>query len=433
MYNFTTRIDHFNYRNNATYQMRYAVSDEYWNPYEGPIFFYTGNEDPVEYFILNIGLLSEWAPEFGALVVFAEHRYYGESLPFGEESFKGPDYSGFLTSEQALADYADLILWLKMNLRGARRSKVVAFGGSYGGLLSTFLRMKYPHVVDAALASSAPFKMFPGLSSCETYFSAVTAAFEKSSPGCPDIISESWPILDKYGSTPEGCRILQDTFRTCLPLDPSNYTSFRDWVRNEYTYFAFANYPYASDVVGHLPAYPVKVACSLLRNKSDSSDLSVINAVAQAMNVSNSTGMVICNDVYEAVELDAWNFQVCTELVQPVCGDGVRDMFYPVEWDPPVFSLGCQERFGVTPDFTKMVETYPIPKLQTASKIFFSNGNLDPWAAYGLRAAPTKDTRYLLIKGAAHHADLLFTRQGEPPSFAAARKVEKKAIKKWIS
>ena len=86
------------------------------------------------------------APEFGALLVFAEHRYYGESMPFGNKSFSDPKYLGYLTSEQALADYVDLIVYLKSQSK-LKKSPVIVFGGSYGGMLSGWMRMKYPHIV----------------------------------------------------------------------------------------------------------------------------------------------------------------------------------------------------------------------------------------------------------------------------------------------
>ena len=80
--------------------------------------------------------------------------YYGESLPFGNESFKIPKID-YLSSQQALADYAYLVKYLKEKY-DAEESPVIAFGGSYGGMLSAWFRMKYPNMVQGALAASAP-------------------------------------------------------------------------------------------------------------------------------------------------------------------------------------------------------------------------------------------------------------------------------------
>jgi len=102
----------------------------------------------------------ETAREFDATVVFAEHRYYGESMPYGQNSYDNKSRLGYLTSQQALADYVDLISHLKR--RGSPRhtseaaagpqprcgNPVIAFGGSYGGMLAAWFRIKYPAVVE---------------------------------------------------------------------------------------------------------------------------------------------------------------------------------------------------------------------------------------------------------------------------------------------
>ena len=53
-------------------------------------------------------------------------RYYGKSLPLGDASLTPPSI-GYLTVEQALADYAVLIQSLKTEYTGI--FKVIAFGG----------------------------------------------------------------------------------------------------------------------------------------------------------------------------------------------------------------------------------------------------------------------------------------------------------------
>lgn len=123
------------------------------------------------------------------VAVFAEHRYYGQSLPFGNKSFTDPEFSGYLSSQQALADYADL-LSTQLN---TKQRPVVAFGGSYGGMLAAWFRMKYPHLVTGAIASSAPILQFTA--DCNRFNTILTSVFSAGHKICAQNIKASWNVI----------------------------------------------------------------------------------------------------------------------------------------------------------------------------------------------------------------------------------------------
>ena len=53
----------------------------------------------------------------------------------------------YLSAEQALADFGELIKHIKQTVPGATKSPVIVVGGSYGGMLATWMRLKYPNLV----------------------------------------------------------------------------------------------------------------------------------------------------------------------------------------------------------------------------------------------------------------------------------------------
>lgn len=63
----------------------------------------------------------------------------------------------YLTSHQALNDIASFVAGInESNDKLLSSAKWVVFGGSYAGNLAAWTRMKFPHLIHAAVSSSSP-------------------------------------------------------------------------------------------------------------------------------------------------------------------------------------------------------------------------------------------------------------------------------------
>ncbi|WJZ89796.1 hypothetical protein VitviT2T_008987 [Vitis vinifera] len=226
-----------------------------------------------------------------------QHRYYGDSVPFGskDEAFSNTSTLGYFTSTQALADYAELITNLKKNL-SAENCPVIAIGGSYGGMLASWFRLKYPHIVIGALASSAPILYFDDITPGNAYHVIVTKDFRETSESCYSTIRDSWSEIDKVAAEPNGLANLSQIFMTCEPLNSSQELKY---------YLALCYVVSAQN--DNPPAYPVKKVCDAIDGAPEGTD--IIGRVAAGLNASVGPP---CHFVYDfkPSNRSEWTWQV---------------------------------------------------------------------------------------------------------------------------
>jgi len=432
------QVDHFSFISQEIYPQRYLINTTYWKRNGGPIFFYAGNEGDIELFAQNTGFMWDIAPEFNAMLLFAEHRYYGQSLPFGNKSYTDLKYLGYLTSEQALADFAELITHIKSTVAGASESPVIAFGGSYGGMLAAWMRIKYPHVITGAIAASAPIWQFTGLTPCDAFNRVVTADYATVSAECAETIRRSWPAINRILANDTGKAWFSKNWNLCSALHTEEDTDIlKQWLTDVWTNIAMVNYPYAADFLAPLPAYPIKAVCEHLTNSS-LDDQSLLVELFNGVSVySNYTGQIQCLDVnqtaYQALGDLGWDFQACTEMVMPMCADGVNDMFEKEPWNLEKYSEACMKKWKTKPRPMMASMMYGGRNITSSSNIVFSNGLLDPWSTGGVTKTLSDSIISVIIPEGAHHLDLRGSNPNDPESVIKAREIEKQSIKKWIA
>ncbi|KAF3439107.1 hypothetical protein FNV43_RR17382 [Rhamnella rubrinervis] len=435
---FDQRLDHFGFSELPRFSQRYLISTEHWvGPQRsGPIFLYCGNEGDIAWFAANTGFVWEIAPQFGAMVLFPEHRYYGESIPYGsrDEAYRNATTLSFLTAEQALADFAVLITELKRNL-SAEGCPVVLFGGSYGGMLAAWMRLKYPHIAIGALASSAPILQFEDIVPPETFYDLVSNGFKRESTSCFNTIKESWDVLVSKSKENDGLLQLTKTFRLCQAL--KSVGDLIDWLESAYSFLAMVNYPYPSNFMMPLPAHPIREVCR--RIVGSPAGASILDQIFEGVSVYyNYTGKSECFQLDDDPHgMDGWNWQACTEMVMPMASSQDASMFPRFDFNLSSFQEDCWKEFGVKPRARWITTEFGGHDIEATLKTFgsniiFSNGQLDPWSGGSVLRNISESIVALVTEEGAHHIDLRASTKGDPKWLVEQRATEIKLIEGWI-
>lgn len=212
-------VDHFDRQNKQTWQMRYFENFEFFE-ISGPIFIYVGGEWEITKKRLLFGYMFDMAKEFNASMFYTEHRFYGKSRPIEDTTTENLRY---LSSNQVLADMAHFISSIKETVPGLKDSNVFLIGGSYAGSIVTWFRQKYPHLVNAVWASSAPLL-------AKVDFSEFNEILSKSleivgGEKCTKVFKSAFEKMEKIIDSGNFTKI-EKNFNLCEPLEPEDIPHF---------------------------------------------------------------------------------------------------------------------------------------------------------------------------------------------------------------
>jgi hypothetical protein len=449
----TQKLDHFSSKTSLTFQQRYFYTTRYThvsNPVENEnnlrgstvqnkdssvptySFICMGGEGPSldKSVLLNsphcsgdmLALAKILSTERNANVhVFAiEHRYYGKSYPsFPDGSSPvSNDNLVYLSSRQALADLAHFITYVKEEYNLSDHVPFITFGGSYPGVLAASARLKYPHLVHAAVSSSAPLQVQLDFYGYKDWV-AKDLANEKvgGSQECLNVIQEGHIAIAEIlqpGPT-DGKEMIKDMFNLCSIDDLNDPKSIRAFLGDGVVDIDVQeNDPSCDEGLCN-----ISKICDFLTDESKSSS-DPIEALAKLSRYQTKDS---CKDIswegmIEFLSSDksmvdgtrSWLYQTCTEVgfyqtchTNSSCpfGRGFHDLDADLEI--------CQRAFGIEPNevadnVQATLEYYGGWNIQT-NRVLSINGDVDPWSdlSYSNSGRKSDGLDSYWSVGASHH------------------------------
>ncbi|XP_077141822.1 thymus-specific serine protease [Ranitomeya variabilis] len=431
----TQPLDHFNRRNNGTYKQRYWINEEFWKRPDGPVFLFIGGESAESEFSVLAGEHVELAQKHQALLVSLEHRYYGASI---NQDGLTLEAIRFLSSQQALADLASFHLFISQKYNLTQKNTWICFGGSYPGSLSAWFRIKFPHLVYAAVASSAPVRAKLDFTD---YNKVVAQSLSDpvigGSTKCLDKVRESFQAVDSILHSGNVSKLEKD-FYSCLPLRaPEDY---REFVSNLADIFMGA-VQYNMET----PGSDVRKICDrIVSAESAYEGLRIVNSMYMdyiglkcVENSHEKTLSDLRNTQLNPVGVGErqWYYQTCTEFgYYQTCEDGSCP-FSPLITLKSQLDL-CTEIFQIptesvrkSVEFTNEFYGADHPK---SSRIIFVNGDIDPWHALSVLKNQSRSEIAIFINGTAHCANMGSSRPTDLPALQKAREEIATKIGEWL-
>lgn len=485
-HNFSVPIDHFHNESryaphsNGMFNIRYWFDDTYYKP-GGPVIALMSGEDTGEDRLpyLSQGIVYELAKATNGLGLVLEHRYYGASFPVPNLSTEN---LRFLTTDQSLADstyFANNVVFPGHESQNLTASAVpwIAYGGSYAGAYTAFLRKLYPETWLGGISSS-------GVSEAQwNYWQYYQPIIDYGPQPCVNLTRTITAAMDHiFMHEPNSTEATQlkelfamdslkhdDDFQAAMSSgitnwqarnwDPAvNYLGFHQYCHNlsssEIQYPSLKNkLPLAEKLLtaGGYGSRAKELAPHML-NWAGWQNQSIVQPVLESGQTLYQYFSQYNQTYFEQDDITqtwrSWPYQYCTQwgFIQTGSGFPANELslvsrLLTLEYN----TLICKYSFGITtPAATQEINQYggwniSYPRLAQIG------GQADPWRPVtplnqrflGIKSTPSEPR--ILIQGAVHHWDengLLpneTTPDLPPAPVADAQREEAEFVKQWLT
>eukprot|EP00043_Microstomoeca_roanoka_P018195 m.193365 g.193365 ORF g.193365 m.193365 type:complete len:495 (-) comp16779_c8_seq4:201-1685(-) len=438
--------DHFDGTNTNTWMQAYYVNDTFWQPNSSaPVFLCVGGEGPpidgsavVSSVHCNVAV--EMLPTTKAIMFAVEHRYYGchnmSACPVN--AFNDQSALKYLSSRQALADLASFHAYATQKYGLTAQNKWISFGGSYPGMLAGWFRLKFPHLVHASVASSAPVQAVVDMVG---YYDVVAQAYAVADNGvggsdaCRQAIAVGHKTIGSLFNSTSGRSRLASLFGKTA-----------DWYSSASNQAEFAGYGVAyfpgqdNDPSCTDPACNILRICQVMVNTSVGDEVDRLAKIRQQQSLWAEKLVDRIGGAYgHANRLsprrlmqspqdlpDFWGWQVCTEFgFFQTCEVGSQ-CFFTQGYGTLASQMDyCTTDYKISTDkISSNIDesnNYYGGWSSHGSCIMYPNGEVDPWHAQSILNTTNPNIKTLWVPGASHHAWTHPSAPTDQPSVVAAR------------